>query len=368
MKLCNYAYIACDNLLCVLLLSALNGNDLTHFLNSFGAEIICLCFRCEFARYNLKEGHFSYKRVCNGFEADCRKRSFVITGKNYLFSVLGCRRFACVAECAGYGPSKTVKKLVNTCRRKTGNRINGIDRAVENSETQAFKDFLLSEFLALEEFIHKSLVCRCDRFHKRRGHFLDYGVVRNVNLFCVAVCIIFESHTCHKVYIAFCDVALHIRNDCRAELVAVNFFKSFKGFVEISVVGVCFCNRKEFGNSLFLCCVKRLFRADVNARACRGNYKYSFSCPDSFGNSALKVKKTGSVDYIKFSVVPFNSRHSGRNRRFTASFLSVEVENGISFSNFTKSVGCACNIKHCFAKGGFTFSAVADNGNVSDVV
>ena len=77
----------------------------------FGAEIICLCFGCELARYNLEERHFSYKRVCNGFEADCRKRSFVITWKNYLFSVLGCRRFTCVAECAGYGQIRCIYKL-----------------------------------------------------------------------------------------------------------------------------------------------------------------------------------------------------------------------------------------------------------------
>ncbi len=80
------------------------------------------------------------------------------------------------------------------------------------------------------------------------------------------------------------------------------------------MVGVGLGNGKKFCYTFFLSRLERFFRTDINARARRGYDKYGFCRSNGFSYSALEVKKTGCVDYVKFCVVPFNSRHCGGNR------------------------------------------------------
>ena len=171
-----------------------------------------------------------------------------------------------------------------------------------------------------------------------------------------------------KVDIAFCFAADHVGHDDRAELGADLFLQRFKRFIEIAVFRVDLRDGKKLRNAAGIGSLDGLFRADVEAGTGRRDDQGAFRSAHRFIDAAFKVEFARRVEQVDFAVLPFQRRKRGGQRALAFLFFGVKVQHGVAVGNFTQTVGRLGKIEHRFGKARLTFSGVAGNGNISDMV
>ena len=171
---------------------------------------------------------------------------------------------------------------------------------------------LLSECLALEELLHKSVIglgnclgeC-CNKTVKTVIYLFGYLGCGHICFGNVALIVVLIALHFDKVYVGYHLSVLDNRHDNGAHCGAENCFQVSEHVVKVCI-GVIYLSDDEHRSLVhLLCCGICLFCAHLYARLARNGYHNGVGSSYGFKHIALKIEKSGSVKKIELQTVVF---------------------------------------------------------------
>ena len=148
----------------------------------------------------------------------------------------------------------------------------------------------------------------------------------------------------------------------------MDFFQGVKYMTEVCILCVGLVDDKYLGDIPALGCGKGLFSTDVIFCLFGvGDNEHAAGGAGRLGETACKVKETGSVDEVDLYVIPLKAGDGTLQRDFSLLLLGVVVHDGAAVLDLAKTTGGTCGVEHGLAQGRLTTVGVAGHCNVPNI-
>ena len=319
--------------------------------------------------HDAEQGKLAHEGVGHGLINESGEGFGAVAGAFDLVAGLGILALGLAALGGMEVNAHHVQHLGHAHAGNGGHGHHGHDGAVRHASPETGQDLVVGQLFAIQVLHHQLVVGTGggfgDFFHSGldggghiagHGHFLEALAGAFIGL-------VFQ-HVHNALEI---DALAHRQqhgNHGGTELIA----QLLHNLHVVGVFGVHAVDDEHAAHVVLLGIIPGFFRAHVQAAHSAHHDAGGFHHAEGTHHFADKIEIAGHVDHVDLGVFPFHGRDSRADGNMAFDFFGIIVGGGGAVFHLALAVHMARRVEHGFGQGRFAVAAVADQGDIADVL